>query len=176
MALTDTAHRILIKATQHPLRLAAPPDKLPTAAARAVLSSLVKQGYVEECVAPEEYVGLRWHQQNGNRPAVRITAVGTVAIDAVTVDTSAMAATEQVADAVPAAGAQEPGSAPLVPSAVPEAEVPPTALRPPSRPPCASACATPPATSSLPGTTRPVTATVCPTPSPLATHFWSRTD
>ncbi|WP_431266987.1 DUF3489 domain-containing protein [Dankookia sp. P2] len=51
MALSDTARRILAEAAQHPLRRAAPPDKLPTAAARAVLSNLLKQGYVEECEA-----------------------------------------------------------------------------------------------------------------------------
>jgi hypothetical protein len=44
MALSDTARRILAEAAQHPLRLAASPDKLPTAAARAVLSNLLKQG------------------------------------------------------------------------------------------------------------------------------------
>ncbi|MFC7478715.1 hypothetical protein ACFQS7_30675 [Dankookia sp. GCM10030260] len=48
MALSDTARRILAEAAKHPLRLAAPPDKLPTAAARAVLNNLLKQGYVEE--------------------------------------------------------------------------------------------------------------------------------
>ncbi|MBL6459372.1 hypothetical protein JMJ55_29070 [Belnapia sp. T6] len=46
MALSKTALRILAEAAPHPLRLAAPPDKLPAAAARAVLSNLLKQGYV----------------------------------------------------------------------------------------------------------------------------------
>ncbi|TDH58860.1 hypothetical protein E2C06_30425 [Dankookia rubra] len=34
MALSDTARRILTEATRHSLRLAAPADKLPTAATR----------------------------------------------------------------------------------------------------------------------------------------------
>ena len=38
MALSDTALRVLTKAVQHPLRLAAPPQKIPAAACRAVLS------------------------------------------------------------------------------------------------------------------------------------------
>jgi hypothetical protein len=65
MALSDTARRILTEAAQHPMRLASPPDKLPTAAARAVLNILLKQGYVEECEAPMEYVGLGWRRQDG---------------------------------------------------------------------------------------------------------------
>jgi hypothetical protein len=62
MAVSDTARRILAEAAQHPPRLAAPPNKLPTAACRAVLNNLLKQGYVEKCVASDEFAGLRWHQ------------------------------------------------------------------------------------------------------------------
>jgi hypothetical protein len=65
MALSDTARRILAEAAQHPLRLAAPLDKLPTAARRAVLNNLLKQGYVEECEAPMEYIGHGWRKQGG---------------------------------------------------------------------------------------------------------------
>jgi hypothetical protein len=49
MALSDSARHILAEASQHPLRLAAPPDKLPAAACGAMLNSLLQQGYVEEC-------------------------------------------------------------------------------------------------------------------------------
>src|SRR3954449_4283569 len=96
MALSDTARRILAEAAQHPLRLATPPDKLPMVAARAVLNSLLKQGYVEECEAPDEFASLRWHQQDGTRPTVRITEAGMATIGATP------AATEQAAGSAPA--------------------------------------------------------------------------
>ncbi len=81
MALSDTALRILTEAAQHPLRLAAPPDRLPAAACRAVLNSLLKQGYVEECEAPQEYIGLGWRQDEaGTGIALRITGAGLQAI------------------------------------------------------------------------------------------------
>lgn len=65
MALSHTARRVLAEAAQHPLRLAAPPQKVPVAARRAVLTNLLKQGYVEECAAPMEYIGLGWRQHDG---------------------------------------------------------------------------------------------------------------
>jgi hypothetical protein len=81
MALSDTARRILAEALQHPLRLTAPPDRLPAAACRAVLNSLLKQGYVEECEAPQEYIGLGWRQDEaGAWIALRITEAGLQAI------------------------------------------------------------------------------------------------
>src|SRR5688500_2629973 len=64
MALSDTALRVLTEAGQHPLRLATPPKHLPAAACNAVLRSLLKGGYVEECPAPLEYIGLGWRQQD----------------------------------------------------------------------------------------------------------------
>ena len=94
MARSDTARRILAEAAQHPLRLAAPPNKLPAAAARAVLNNLLKQGYVERCEAPEEFAGLRWHRQDGTRPTVRITEAGIAAIGATLVATAAPTDTE----------------------------------------------------------------------------------
>ena len=54
MALSDTALRVLTEAGQNPLRLATPPKHLPAAACNAVLRSLLKGGYVEECPAPFE--------------------------------------------------------------------------------------------------------------------------
>ncbi len=82
MALSNTARRVLAEAAQHPLRLAAPPDKLPVAALRAVLNNLLKQGYVEECKAPMEHVGLGWRKQDGAWTAVRATEAGLAAIGA----------------------------------------------------------------------------------------------
>ena len=126
MALSDTARCILAEAAQHPLRLAAPPDKLPIAAARAVLNNLLKQGFVEECAAPMEYVGLGWRRQDGAWAMIRATEGGLIAIDATLADTTAVAEAErdpEQGDAVgqvPADAAQEPGSAPLAPPAPPE--------------------------------------------------------
>jgi hypothetical protein len=65
MALSDTARRILTEAAQHPLRVAAPPERLPITACLSVLNSLLKQGYVEECAAPNDLICPRWQQQDG---------------------------------------------------------------------------------------------------------------
>ena len=82
MALSDTARRVVTEASQHPLRLATPPKQLPTAACNAVLRSLLKGGYVEECPAPFEYFGLGWRQQDGTWSALRVTDAGLLAIGA----------------------------------------------------------------------------------------------
>ena len=82
MALSDTALRVLTEAGQHPLRLATPPKHLPAAACNAVLRSLLKGGYVEECPAPFEYIGLGWRQQDGAWTALRVTDAGLLAIGA----------------------------------------------------------------------------------------------
>src|SRR4051795_2350419 len=82
MALSDTGLRILIEAGQHALRLATPPKHLPAAACNAVLRSLLKGGYVEECPAPFEYIGLGWRQQDGAWTALRVTDAGLLAIGA----------------------------------------------------------------------------------------------
>jgi hypothetical protein len=122
MALSDTARRILTEASQHPLRLAAPPNKLPAAACRAVLNNLLKQGYVEECMAPMEYIGLGWRQQDAAWTAVRATEAGVAAIGAVpatiAVDEAKQDARQGTAGIVPADTVQEPGSAPLASPAV----------------------------------------------------------
>ena len=80
MALSDTALRVLTEASQHPLRLATPPKQLPAAACNAVLRSLLKGGYVEECPAPVEYIGLGWRQLDGAWNALRVTDAGLLAI------------------------------------------------------------------------------------------------
>jgi hypothetical protein len=80
MALSDTALGVLTKAGQHALRLATPPKHLPAAACNAVLRSLLKQGYVEECTAPIEYASLGWRQQDGTWATVRVTDAGLHAI------------------------------------------------------------------------------------------------
>ncbi|WP_206664850.1 DUF3489 domain-containing protein [Dankookia rubra] len=102
-----------------------------------MLNNLLKQGYVEECAAPDEFAGLRWHQQDGTRPTVRITEAGMAAI-------GVTAATEpgQAMDTVPADMPQAPGSAPLAPFTVPEAEVAPTGAEV-NQPPTTAALARP---------------------------------
>src|SRR4051794_34792756 len=123
MALSDTGRRILADAAQHPLRLAPPPDKLPAVACRSVLSSLLKQGYVEECTVPMQHIGLGWGRHDGAWTVVRVTNAGMAAIGAVPATTNAPDEAEQ---AVAADTAQEPGSASLGASAAPEPLVPPT--------------------------------------------------
>jgi hypothetical protein len=80
MAFSDTARRVLTEAGQHALQLAAPPKHLPAAACNAVLRSLMKQDYVEECTAPIAYASLGWRQQDGTQATVRVTDVGLHAI------------------------------------------------------------------------------------------------
>jgi hypothetical protein len=142
MALSDTAHRILAEAAQHQLRLATPPDKLPATACRAVLNSLLKQGYVEACAAPVEHIGLGWRQQDGALTVMRITDAGMSAIGAAAGDNTAAdeaelgglteAEPEMAQRALDAridlsapVAAEELGSGPLAAPAPPEATVPP---------------------------------------------------
>jgi hypothetical protein len=80
MALSGTAFRVLTEAGQHPLRLAMPPKHLPAAACNAVLRSLLKGDYVEECPAPFEYIGLGRRQQDGAWTALQVTDAGLLAI------------------------------------------------------------------------------------------------
>lgn len=80
MPLSDTARRILTEAARHPLRLAEPATKLPAAAARAVLNSLLKQGVVEACAAPTGRIGFGWLQPDGATITVRITEAGIAAV------------------------------------------------------------------------------------------------
>jgi hypothetical protein len=82
MALSDTAIRVLTEAGQHAFRLATPPKHLPSAACNAVLRSLLKGGYVDECPAPFEYIDLGWRQQDGAWTALRVTDAGLLAIGA----------------------------------------------------------------------------------------------
>jgi hypothetical protein len=106
LALSDTALRVLTEAGQHALRLATPPKHLPAAACKAVLRSLLKGGYVEECPAPYEYIGLGWRQQDGAWTALRVTDAGLLAIGAERRDT-APAASDAGITATPVAGPEE---------------------------------------------------------------------
>lgn len=131
MALSDTACRILAEAAQHLLRLAVPPDKLPTAAARAVLMSLLEHGYVDACETPGEFADLCWHQRDGSWPTVRISEGGIAAfggppvVTATPTDTEAASADTDLAETV-----HEPDSAPLAAPAVAEPHQGPTGADP----------------------------------------------
>jgi Protein of unknown function (DUF3489) len=59
-----------------------PPRHLPAAACNAVLRSLLKQGFVEECAPPFKQIGLGWRQQDGAWTALRVTDAGLLAIGA----------------------------------------------------------------------------------------------
>jgi hypothetical protein len=74
---------------------------------------LLKQGYVEECEAPQEYIGLGWRQDEaGAWVALRITEAGLQAISADEVAAAAGPSTEIISIAPhgesPAAGAAGP--------------------------------------------------------------------
>jgi hypothetical protein len=159
------------------MRLAAPPAKLPTAACRAVLTNLVKQGYVEECTVPDKFTGPRWHQQNGTRPTVRITDAGMAAIGTKPAATARLPDTEGAGvDADPADKHQGPDSAPLAPPAAAEPHTRTRAALMPSSSPLrrrsAPGCATSPAGFWLPGMRRLVSAPAWPTPWPPSAPFW----
>ena len=126
MALSDTALRVLTEAGQHALRLATPPKHLPAAACNAVLRSLLKGGYVEECPAPFEYIGLGWRQQDGAWTALRVTDAGLLAIGAEPRG-SAQAAVDVGMAAAPPATPEEAHSAPPAASAGPEGQQAPDA-------------------------------------------------
>ncbi|WP_380070015.1 DUF3489 domain-containing protein [Dankookia sp. GCM10030260] len=88
---------------------------------------------------------LRWHQQDGSKPIVRITDVGIVAVGAAPADVAAVDEAEKAVeqappDSAPADAAQEPGSAPLATPAAAEALVATScaeAAQPPSTVPSA---------------------------------------
>ena len=121
MALSDTAIRVLTEAGQHALRLATPPKHLPAAACNAVLRSLLKGGYVEECPAPLEYIGLGWWQQDGAWTALRVTDAGLLAIGGEPQDTAQTALVADMA-ATPPEAPEEAHSAPSEASAGPEGQ------------------------------------------------------
>src|SRR4051812_5409499 len=102
MPLSETAHRILTEAARHSLWLAIP-AKLPTAACQAVLSSLLKQAYVEECPAPIGHIGFGRRRRDGTWTAARVTEAGITAVGAAPSNTAAVDEAEQaVASIVPA--------------------------------------------------------------------------
>lgn len=67
MAFSDTARCSLTEAAQHPLRLAAPPDNVPVAAARVVLNKLLKPASAPACPTPSPPPVPSWSNQRRHR-------------------------------------------------------------------------------------------------------------
>jgi Protein of unknown function (DUF3489) len=91
------------------------------------LRSLLKQGLVEECTAPTEYIGLGWRQQDGAWSALRITDVSLRAIGAEPQGTGEAALDAGMA-ATPPAVSEEAHSEPPEASAGPEGQQAPDAV------------------------------------------------
>src|SRR5918997_6705552 len=103
MKLSYPQGLILSKASQNEHGLATAPKTLPAAARNAVFRSMLKNGLLEECAAPREYVGLAWREDaDGARIALRITEAGLRAIG-VEPDEGAAPDTATVADTAPKA-------------------------------------------------------------------------
>jgi len=73
--ISDTARAMLIAAAERADHIAVPPDRLPIAARRSVVQSLLKAGLIEEVVAGADQPGWRLDDQ-GARFALRVTAAG----------------------------------------------------------------------------------------------------
>jgi hypothetical protein len=122
--LSDTQRVILSQASQHEARLA-PVPKLPKAAADAVVKSLLRNGLLAECRAPQEHAAAYgWRQDEADaRIALRVTDDGLRAIGIE--PEPAEDASTRAGDAVPAGAAPEPqsgaitspGASPVAPSA-----------------------------------------------------------
>ncbi|NOG71270.1 DUF3489 domain-containing protein [Roseicella sp. DB1501] len=126
MAISDTALRVLADAGHHALRLVTPPKHLPAAACSSVLRSLLRGGYVEECPAPFEYIGLSWRQQDGAWTALRVTNAGLLAIGAALPAVPAEAYSASPTASADLEGQQAPDAADPAPDAATVAPAPTT--------------------------------------------------
>jgi hypothetical protein len=73
--LSTTAHAILTAAAARDDRLALAPERLPAAARRAVVQSMLKAGLIEEVVADHDLPAWRT-TESGERFAPRVTEAG----------------------------------------------------------------------------------------------------
>src|SRR3954449_4718125 len=81
--LSTTARALLTAAAARDDRVALPPERLPAAARRAVVQSLLKTGLLEEIVAEDDQ--LEWRTSDaGERFALRVTETGLHAVGAET--------------------------------------------------------------------------------------------
>jgi hypothetical protein len=81
MSISHAQRQILVAAAQHDARLATAPPSLPAAARNAVLRSMLKHSLLAEVLAPTEYSGVGWWQDEaGTWIALRITNAGLQAV------------------------------------------------------------------------------------------------
>ena len=76
--LSTSARTLLSTAAARADRLALPPERLPAAARRAVVRSLLKAGLIEEVAADDEQSAWRT-TESGERFALRVTHAGLTA-------------------------------------------------------------------------------------------------
>ena len=81
--LSTTARAILTAAAARDDRIALAPERLPTAARRAVVQSLLKAGLLEEITAEDDQAAWRT-AEDGSRFALRVTEAGVHAVGAET--------------------------------------------------------------------------------------------
>src|SRR4051794_32135222 len=84
--LSTTARSTLAAAAARDDRVALPPERLPAAARRAVVQSLLKTGLLEEIAAEDDQAAWRT-AEGGERCALHITDAGLSAVGAETADT-----------------------------------------------------------------------------------------
>ena len=85
--LSTTARGILTAAADRDDRVAVPPERLPTAARRAVVQSLLKFGLIEEVAADDDQPAWRT-TDTGERFALRVTEAGLRGVAAETPETA----------------------------------------------------------------------------------------
>ena len=85
--LSTTAHAILTAAAERDDGVARPPERLPTAARRAVVQSLLKFGLIDEVAADDDQPAWR-ATDSGERFALRVTEAGLRAVGADAADTA----------------------------------------------------------------------------------------
>jgi hypothetical protein len=85
--LSTAAHAILTAAAARDDRLALAPERLPAAARRAVVQSMLKAGLIEEVVADHDLPAWRT-TESGERFALRVTEAGLHAVGVATADTA----------------------------------------------------------------------------------------
>src|SRR4051794_39060210 len=108
--LSVTARAILTAAAARDGGIAIPPERLPAAARRAVVQSLLKAGLVQE-VAAEDHQPAWRTTEGGGRFALRITDAGLHALGVDTVETGAHNAPQAAETASAAPQAPEPAAA-----------------------------------------------------------------
>src|SRR4051794_30874536 len=80
LKLSDTARAMLMLAATHEDRLV-PPPRLPVAAARQVVRSLIGKGLIEEVAATSDEASFLWRvAESGMRLHLRVTCGGIAAV------------------------------------------------------------------------------------------------